>query len=623
MLREMMSSAFAHSFKRFAKLAMVGLALAGLTACGGGGGGDPEPGPCPQGQVRGDDGQCRTPTEMTITPTTGGDSFAEATDITDKETIEGQLDSADDVDYFQIRVDEPTEVTLWMDNPDVEFQVLDSEGNELVTSLQNSGGGSSSGLVAASAATPQAAPALLCLTPAGAATCARILVVTGRIVIRVAVRQGRNISRATKYTLRKAARTGVKAIRVTQRFVKKNLEVGKPEDINLDAYYSSEGGTTLSYSARLVTLSLGPYKLGVNVTGSTLRLSPESSSECRGRAESRTVKIGLVASAKIPPAEGLPEEVRESLESISQVSFLERTLVDNGPRLRPASPGLSLTVREGYTVPIALHDHIGGDTLAFSMSGSAPTGLEVRRTDANWWVTAQEGAMGGAITVAATDENNVCRTFPLEVMVLPATTLTVKPDHREGVSGTVAPGETYTSQHLSNYVIVAPAGEQLRFAREETRRTGEGWTHRVEDGRLVVSSASDMTSGDDINITVSVTNADGNASVELFFGVVVVEGRRQPGDQQPPDGPPTPPEGNAGVHCSQPLLGSCTIYYNRSECIAGVDDEVAQCPMPGESYDSTCLHPGRNIIYLRPGSEDPAVSNKSLCELSGGVWTPL
>ena len=77
LLREMTSSALAHSFKRFARLAVVGLALAGLAACGGGGGGSstpaeetptPTPPPaCPQGQVRGDDGQCMA--EIPITPT--------------------------------------------------------------------------------------------------------------------------------------------------------------------------------------------------------------------------------------------------------------------------------------------------------------------------------------------------------------------------------------------------------------------------------------------------------------------------------------------------------------------------------------------------------------------------
>ena len=41
MLREMTSSALAHSFKRFAQCAVAGLALAGLAACGGGGSSTP------------------------------------------------------------------------------------------------------------------------------------------------------------------------------------------------------------------------------------------------------------------------------------------------------------------------------------------------------------------------------------------------------------------------------------------------------------------------------------------------------------------------------------------------------------------------------------------------------
>ena len=41
MLREMTNPAFAHSFKRFARLAVAGLALAGLAACGGGGSSTP------------------------------------------------------------------------------------------------------------------------------------------------------------------------------------------------------------------------------------------------------------------------------------------------------------------------------------------------------------------------------------------------------------------------------------------------------------------------------------------------------------------------------------------------------------------------------------------------------
>ncbi len=62
MLHERTDPHSPRSFKRIVQLAVVGLALAGLTACGGGNGEPPpggEPPPaCPQGQVRGDDGQC-------------------------------------------------------------------------------------------------------------------------------------------------------------------------------------------------------------------------------------------------------------------------------------------------------------------------------------------------------------------------------------------------------------------------------------------------------------------------------------------------------------------------------------------------------------------------------------
>ena len=624
LLREMTSSALAHSIKRFARLAVVGLALAGLAACGGGGGGSSTPEETTPTTPRNTptplpDNSTPPPPEMTITPS--GDTIAEAIDITGMETVEGELDSADDVDYYKIQVDEPTEVTLWVDSADVGFQVLDSEGNVLATSLQNSGGGSSSGLAAASSGTPQAVPLFGCALPGVNVACIRLMLAIGTHAVRIAAR--RNIPRATKYVLRQAARTGRVGIRELERFVTKNLEVGKPEDIVCSDFFAAEGGVPLSCSATLVTLNLGPYKVGLQA-GATVRLSPSSTSECRGRAVPKKVRFELVASARIPPAEGLPEGVRESLGTVSNVSFFERTLIDNGPRLRPASPGLSLTVKEGYTVPIALNDHIGGGTLTFARDGSVPTGLEVRRTDANWWVTAQEGAMGGTITVAATDENNVCRTFPLEIMVIPATSLTVKPDYREGVSGTVAPGETYTSQYLGNYLIVAPAGEQLRFAREETRRIpiGEGWTHRIEDGKLVVSSTSDMTSGDEINITVSVTNTDGNDGVRLFFEVAVEEGQ-----QQSP--PPESGGGNVGVHCRSTdvfVVGTehdyCQIHYNRSECSADIEEKVAQCPIPGESYSYTCRYRD-SLAYIKGGDDAAAAFIRRGCEVLGGVFTPL
>ena len=75
MLREMTSSAFAPSFKRFAQCAVAGLVLAGLAACGGGGSSTPTPStPTPSTPTT-------TPPEIPVTPS--GDSSISWT-ITDQ-----------------------------------------------------------------------------------------------------------------------------------------------------------------------------------------------------------------------------------------------------------------------------------------------------------------------------------------------------------------------------------------------------------------------------------------------------------------------------------------------------------------------------------------------------------
>ena len=115
LLPEMTSSArVARAFQRLARGAVVGLALGGLAACGGGGSSTPA-----------------TP-QMTITP--GGDTLANAVDVTGKETTEGRLDSPDDIQYYQWEAPEDGtfEFTLNAD-AGLELAILDSGGNVITT----------------------------------------------------------------------------------------------------------------------------------------------------------------------------------------------------------------------------------------------------------------------------------------------------------------------------------------------------------------------------------------------------------------------------------------------------------------------------------------------------------
>ena len=111
LLREMTSSAFAHSFKRFARLAVAGLALAGLAACGGGGGGG------------------NASPEMTITPAPTADQLEAATVISAGEPVDGTLESADDVKYYRLDVAETSVVEFTLDaEAGTEIALLDSSG---------------------------------------------------------------------------------------------------------------------------------------------------------------------------------------------------------------------------------------------------------------------------------------------------------------------------------------------------------------------------------------------------------------------------------------------------------------------------------------------------------------
>ena len=128
MLREWKDSAFARAFKRFAQLAVVSIALAGLTACGGGGGKKTTTPTTPIAPT--------TP-EIPITPPPGGDhadTIAGATAIASGQNVTGTIASENDVDFFRLEFAERSTFEFTLDaEAGIEIAILDSDGNVIAT----------------------------------------------------------------------------------------------------------------------------------------------------------------------------------------------------------------------------------------------------------------------------------------------------------------------------------------------------------------------------------------------------------------------------------------------------------------------------------------------------------
>ena len=128
LLREMTTSALAHSFKRFVQLAVAGLALtglAGLAACGGGGGSSTPAATTPTTPTP------STPPEIPITQD-HPDTLEAAVVVAAGATVEGSIGSPDDVDFFKRQLSDPGTVTFWTTGEaDTVIGLLDGEGNDL------------------------------------------------------------------------------------------------------------------------------------------------------------------------------------------------------------------------------------------------------------------------------------------------------------------------------------------------------------------------------------------------------------------------------------------------------------------------------------------------------------
>ena len=137
MLREMTSPAFAPSFKRFAQCTVVGLALAGLAACGGGGSSTPAE-TAPTTPTPDPDPTPSTPPEIPITraPEDHPDTLEAAVVVAAGATVEGSIGSPDDVDFFKVQLTGPNTVTFWTTGEaDTAIGLLDGEGADLSSTV--------------------------------------------------------------------------------------------------------------------------------------------------------------------------------------------------------------------------------------------------------------------------------------------------------------------------------------------------------------------------------------------------------------------------------------------------------------------------------------------------------
>ena len=254
LLREMTSSALAHSFKRFAQCAVAGLALAGLAACGGGGGGSSTPAATTP----------TTPPEIPITPAPGDhpNTLAAAVVVAAGATVEGSIDSPDDVDYFKVELTGPGTVTFWTTGEaDTAITLFDEDGNDLSAaagSVSSGTAGGGAGLVAAAADTANSA--------------GRVSVMTGldEVFARVSGRSGGSTG---DYSLHNEVAENL-APRVLGAIAPATVKAGGATiETDLSGAFEDPEGGTLTFSVSFGAGQVGPVSLGVTFSGSLMRIT--------------------------------------------------------------------------------------------------------------------------------------------------------------------------------------------------------------------------------------------------------------------------------------------------------------------------------------------------------------
>ena len=546
LLRETTSSAFGRTFKRFAQCAVLGLALAGLAACGGGSGSStpaektptPDPTPAEKTPTPTPD---PTPPEIPITPSAPtAEELASAVDVTGQDTVEGRLDSAERKTFYKIRIDEPTVLVLRSED-DIDITVYDSEGNVVNPSTA---GEVAAALGAASAGgghpevsnAARAVPYYLLgdlLENAAARAAARVAVRRTVYFIAVASGVGGGVlagAEAVYYTVRIAA--AYAAIGKIKDIRAPDVELGVNEEKEIEISVNADGDvvkTTTWTVTPTIRTRFGELKLEVlqgktenTVIFVSARHDDDSAqSQCpvagtdvswEGEAKlkaSQRVFISILG-LEIPITREFPFPVAVRTDG-------------NGPRLRPGGSPLSLAVAEGGSATMTLTDHIedpDGGSLTFTFD-SVPTGWGVTQDGPRLTVRAREGAADGSITVAATGQNNACRTFPLRVSVEeeedpPRVKDEIPTDY-------LGRGETrYTSRPLGEYFEYDGPSE-LSFSSRIVDSSGAGWSLPDPTGSKLVVSQSGMKLGHYARVAVTATSPGGSATArfEVQIGYVV------------------------------------------------------------------------------------------------------
>lgn len=309
-----------------------------------------------------------------------------ATVIASGETVEGSIDSPDDVDYFRLELTEPgTVIATITAEPGVEIAIVDANGNVLATA------------VTASDAT------------------AGVTINKGVLYLKVLYKLLEEGKKVSYKFVAKVIDNLETAINVVRKIPNYTINVGAVGvSIDLREYFEAPQGSLPIYKA---TASLGV--LNLKVEGSTLDISAlQSASPGDVIRVTATAELDSLEGLPPPPIVGLPLAI---LRAIKAVDIFTVTIGGQPPR-QIEGTDLSVSVEQGGEVMLRLTDYIEdpeGGAITFA-HGSLPAGFGVTTDGANWTISVPADAALGEhnVTVTATDENNISKDFHLRVTVI-------------------------------------------------------------------------------------------------------------------------------------------------------------------------------------------------------------